>query len=681
MRHLIHVFACLILVCLLLPGCGEPKPKTAANNNNNNNSSSDASNQEEDSRERDNLQIGGVPNPQGDDQGNQDKNADGNQAGAQQGNAGLGNDDNAGGNTAQQNNQNTNNRRNNRRNGRPDRPPLQIGGVPGGGAPGPSPEERRRMNDQRNSRQPLNIAGVPRGANQNNNRPNRPNNNSGNGTFAGGGLPNGFYPQPGGAGGSFDASGTLNNGFYPQSSGNLGNGGTFVSVPATVSPSAKMLSDAVSAFQERDEQKAFKHLYAHVLTSDQALEKYPIRWYDKLSQPRLAFRWGIGVIYTNKSADETPLVVGDPTGIRESESRGRNSRRGGGGGRSGGGGVGGFEGGGSSRQSSSSNSDYAQVNTEHPEGFLLYYTGDFGDRLLDRLESRRKHQDGFYGDILRDIDVDYSGEASENVDPVRNRPRGNQADRRSRDNLGVGGVPRGGGGNNNRGGGAQPAERSERLKRVLTSSTSVKPAGDTTGTLIPGVMLVGEGKKDDLIERAKSMGLDGLLLFKCTVKSGRRSTGLANVKVINLHAADKSDEEVFSSRSLKTDKVAEYREESSDDSRDPVELALDSVFKDMADLHFKANALPPGLKTNPEAVKRRVKSLIDPKPAAPLPVLVEIMSYYKQGLVDKETASQSISQLLGGVLGKMMVDGNEQQRFDIVRKYLAGGGNNASSFR
>ena len=387
---------------------------------------------------------------------------------------------------------------------------------------------------------------------------------SGEPAFFGGGLVNGFFPQP--IGESFDAGDALVNGFFPKTM--TGGNAEFVSIPAPIVPSTTLKADAVSEFQKRNEAEAFKNLYGYLLVSDTAREQYPVRWYSGLREPRAAFRWGVGVIYNAPRGEEemAPLVVGDPEGSRERERSNSRSggRRGGGGGGSGGGqperddGPG--PGGGGSANSGVN--PYANVATDHPEGFVLYFTGDYGNELLTRLDSRRTSDEGHYGAILRDLAVDYSEETvTASAPPPRQPSNFNRRGQRSGDNLSMGGVsrppanraPRGPvnpgdvGGGDNAGGGAASAAR---INRVSTSSPSAQPDDNTTGTLMPGVMLVGKGNKDDLVERAKNMGLDGLFLFTVRVSSGRNAIGSCGCKIINLKAADPKDEIVFNGRTF-----------------------------------------------------------------------------------------------------------------------------------
>ena len=568
---------------------------------------------------------------------------------------------------------------------------LTIGGIPnpppGGagnaGAPGRSPGVRRPRGMRPGDN--LSIGGVgnipndvPRGPRLDARGrpivPRAPRNNANAGeAFAGGGLPNGFFPQPSGGGTTFDSDGAPANGFFPQSMG-----GGVVAAPPPPAPSSTFRSAAQSAFQERRGQEGMNNMYAYILSEEKNVQKYPLRYFPGINKAKVALKWGIGVVYTNKSENSTPLVIGDPEGMRETSGRSRSSSRSRGGGRGNRGGAGSFEapGGANRQQANSSNSDYATVNVENPEGFLLYYTGDYGDRFLTRLESRLNHEEGFYGDIYRDFQTDYSSESTGGAGtraPVRRQ--GVRRQRRRNDNLSVGGGGNRGG---NRGGIGGPAggnnggsSRSKRLERLLTSSQASAPASDTTGLIMPGVFLVGEGKSNILFERAKNMDIDVLAIFTVRVSTARKSTGTTSLKIYNLHSGEKP-ERIIDGRALRSDKVADQREGLTDASRDPVELALDDVFADEegADVILKAVDIPDAIKSQKEGLKNRVETMSKNKPKNVLPAIIEILNYKEMGLVDEKVIQQSLNRLMGGVLGDTYSEGDAKAKADILKRFV-----------
>ena len=442
-----------------------------------------------------------------------------------------------------------------------------------------------------------------------------------------------------------------------------------------------LLDRAQMAFRNRDESAGFKYLYAHYLTESGAQEKYPLNWYSGIKQPKVAFRWGVGVNYTKpRTFEGKPPVIGDPEDVRlpgvsqsnNSSGRGRGIGPSGGGG----GAVVGTEA-----------SPYDNLDTSSPEGFLMFYTGDFGDRLLTQLEKHRTSDDAYFGAYLKALGMDYLKEIEEPAAASNNnRRRQGGGGGRSIGPSGGGGRsigPSGGGrrsgsrpsGRNRRnsgggdviGSGSSGPSRSsgpasDRVTRVSTGNSS-EPDSDLTGTLIPGVMLVGEAKPKVLLERAKEMGLDGLFVFSHRVGSGRRATGTTAVKVFNVHTG----EEVFKSRSLISAKVAKARERNKSANSDPVQAAVDGIFKEAIDKGFRAKEMP-ALK--PEHVLSRVKTIVKKPPVDPMIAAVEIVAFRQMDLLDSETAVSALDDLLGSGAGNAILAGDNNALKAILANYV-----------
>lgn len=381
-----------------------------------------------------------------------------------------------------------------------------------------------------------------------------------------------------------------------------------------------LMGNAAVAFEKGNEDAAFKYLYAHILSDDEAAGKYGLRWYSGLTQPKVAMRIGVAVNYSPpRTFEGKPPVIGDPEDVKlPGATASRSGGRSGGRNRRSGNSIGAGAGGGFARATGTENSPYDNVDTERPEGFLMYYTGDFGDRLLNRLDARRTHDDAFYGEVLRDI----------------------------ADSM------------------ASPS--GSRLDRANGRSAAADPKADVSGSLGPGVMLLGRGKKDAMVERGREMGLDVLMLFNVRVSSGRSPSGSASLKVYNLHS-DKA-EEVCSSRSLKSDTVAKKRESGVGEKSDPVEVALDGVFKETFDKKFRAAEMP--AKLQPKHVLSRLKQVLAKSDADPLSTAVEIVGYHRLELLDGDAAMKALDEVLGDGLGNTILTGSTDDRLDALEKFL-----------
>ncbi len=482
-------------------------------------------------------------------------------------------------------------------------------------------------------------------------------------------------------GASLGGGGQSSNAGRPGAPGSTA-GGTQSTTAATADAGPQSyLEHAEAAFSQGAEADAFKYLYAHVLSDDNAFQKYPMGWFSGLSEPRLAIRWGVGVTFNApRDFDSRPPVVGAPA----------DSSSGGGASGGGGNGLSGLSDGGAPppTRGGTDSQQYANVDTSKPEGFLLYYTGDYGNVFLDRIESRRKHNDAFYGAIMKDVEIKYettgtSSTASSAAPPLTPTQRS----RRRRSGLPSGGVDGAGGAqspaDNNATGsiggtgtasGSSAATRQTRAQRVSGSGASVKPDGQVLGTLTPGVMLVGEASKAELLERAREMKLDVIAIFSVRISSGRKADCTTNLKIINV----RTGEEIAKGRNLKTADVDKARERSRDKRLDPVELALDSAFKNGdADVQLKSAPLPAALK--PEHVKNRLSDVMSRDDMDKLAVAVEVISFNRKGLLDDDSARTAIDTLLGEGIGQKLLTGTEQQRKTALAALLPGGSGGGSS--
>ncbi|MEM7457437.1 MAG: hypothetical protein AAF456_24100 [Planctomycetota bacterium] len=518
-----------------------------------------------------------------------------------------------------------------------------------------------------------------------------------------GGLANGLYPQPNpgfsqvGFGGGLNANFTVPVSVPAQPGNGAGAADGFAGASGNsgstrdVEPVALTLLDRANfAFGEGDEKKAFQYLYAHLLVDDAAIQDYPLEWYSGLAQPRVAFRWGVGIQYNPASNFEgNPPVIGDPENVRivnAAPASGGRDNRGGSGrtlgpGGGGGGLLGGDGGGGSSRPE---DSPYKNLDTRSPQGMLLFYAGDFGDKTLDRLEFRRDNS--YYGRLLQMARVEEAAEEAEDAGSEFNRP--NPARRSgpprggSQRTIGAAGGGRGGGNaaggaggfvgddgaNTGGGGGAvgnDAISASSRLQELLGDSVARRPDDNKIGTLYPGVMLIGLATKSELIDRGRELGLDGLLIFNVRVSGSDVPETTTTLRLINLYPQEGQREEV-ASVNLKHKDVASRREAG---RSDPVESALNEIFEQAADRGFRASPMPD---LRAEHVEGRVGQLMGETHVDPLRPAVEVVSFFREGLLKEEYAVKALDALLGEGMGDKVLSMNQEERLAAMSRFFPG---------
>ena len=429
-----------------------------------------------------------------------------------------------------------------------------------------------------------------------------------------------------------------------------------------------LLPDAKKLFQSHQESDAIKVVYVNHLVSDNARDEYPLSWFAGLKEPRLFFRWGVGVVYTKpRDFDGRHPVIGDPgdenekpAGTTSRSGRG-NSRSGRGRGSLGPGDITGSGGRGPSRARSGART-YKNIDTTRPDGCLMYYTGDFGLELISHLESRRKDKNPYYGQILKDVmEVEVEeGDSQSNNNPNSRRPSRGSASGSLGISGGGGDLTRGGGGRNPAGS-QDDEENTDVLDRAMGRSTAALPEEDFTGSIIPGVELLGVGKKAELVQRAKDSGVDMLIMFTVKISKSRGNYfNTTNMKIVDIN----TEENVFNSKSLRDNKV----EEAIEDGDDPVRDEVQKAFTSFADKELKAAKMPKGL--NEENVKKRVGRLLKQEIGNPLPAAVEIVSFHRANLLSDDLAKMALERLFESEDSQVLVTGTAEERLEFLKEWL-----------
>ncbi len=497
-------------------------------------------------------------------------------------------------------------------------------------------------------------------------------------------LVNGLFPQPGA--GEFDKAFNLTGvggGLFPQrgytayeeDTRDMDEGESEVSTAKMKKSGYGEIYDvAVDAFENGDSNKGFKALYAHVLANDNSLQDFPMKWYPGISRPRVALRWGVGIeLVVPEDLEGRFPVIGDE--VEESDSgSGRSNRGGGGVDLPAAGGGGGRNRGPSGGSSSSSDSVYAQVDTSNPNGLLLYYTGDVGDRLMQRLISRRMDGD-YFGRILMDLpEVMPSSEELAEREEKQNAPPTFRRGKRDFQLPSVGG-PGGNGGaangpNNGRFGArnnaAADVDKESYLGRWSTGTNAAEPDASLIGELTPGVLCLGVGKRDSLAQRAVENNVDVLLIVKVRVLMGRKENPPNSTTTIRIVNPNKPTEELAKTSGMQNEKIDASRKK----GREPVENELDKLFTQYADQELRGQDFPGGFS---DFVDRRVDSIIA-EPQDRLREAVEVMHYYREGLVDESKAISALDELTSGK-GELLVRGVESEKVNALMGMLGGGGN------
>ncbi len=449
---------------------------------------------------------------------------------------------------------------------------------------------------------------------------------------------------------------------------------------ASAGLASQFFENAKQLFSEGDENAAARNLYAYLLAREDAFEEYPLQWFSGLKEPRAFLRIGIGVTYNRpRDFDVKPPVIGDP--VEDDRGGGRRGNLppvsddgilGASGANPGGAGGG------------SSNSPYSQVDTSTPAGFLLYYTGDYIEKLYQELNTRRKGTKAQFGKLLAQFPerapaAGSEPAANENVQSQPFPPQGGPPANRPTIALGGGGGGGGGapaaGGNAGGGAGAagggqnnanantnRNARNARKLVDLWSGSNASTPERLTTGTLAPGVICLGEGKREELLSRAEKFGLDVVLIYDVRVGEARGSNyTTTTLRLFNVAAPE---EQLALGRQLRNNTVMEAR----DSGRDPVESELARILDEYMDQNLAAEDLPKSL--NQENVSKRIDKVLADKISEPLKAAVEVVGFYRVGLLPEAKVVEALNQLLGEDLADTILNGDEATRVAELQKLV-----------
>ncbi len=419
------------------------------------------------------------------------------------------------------------------------------------------------------------------------------------------------------------------------------------------------------AFSTENETEGFQYLYAHAIAEDNALVEHPIAWYTGVGEPRLGLRWGVGVDYRSGNFD------GDPPKF-DADSGSTSTAAGSGGSSNNSGEIGGRDisdrlPGGRRLPAAPSNNQGAAGNApsgDDPTEQLNYYTGDFGELLLQRIELRRTNPDFFWGKALFEIDATKVFEEKQPPSGVvggRDKSKGGQrgaggSGLQMEDELSSGEMPASGDN-------SSPDSDNRRLPAVEIPGFEPEFKADPT-SLVPGAIALGLGNKNELLERARAHGLDLIAVFDVSIQfsSKDEAKNSTMLTVINV----KTGENVAETRKLNT--VA-YSKALETGKENPIEVELDKVFPEATDKSFKCSAFP---NISSDKAAERVENLLNSKPGNPLPVLAEIRHYLDNDLISKTDYVAAAEALIGVENARKLVDGDIHEREEALHDWLPG---------
>lgn len=433
--------------------------------------------------------------------------------------------------------------------------------------------------------------------------------------------------------------------------------GAYPGMPGSEAAKPKTMSGlAEEAFRKGRDLQAFQYLCAAALVNEEATERLPddFRWVPSLKRPVLGVRWGIGVSYSpakGYTGHPSPLGYSAPVASNSTNPMGgaampntgqavqpkrnkifgqrqQNQNYGGG-------------------ASATTTAPKERPPVSHapadPAEFLEHYTGEVGEKVLEALSKRAS--DGRYGDVLQ-----RAAETFEAPLPSTNV---------------AGAMP------------GAPPMMAMAMNPMGTASANDKPVDFKPGSVIPGVVVLGEGSERELVETAEQQQVDFIILFEVAVrKTGKDPNNNTKFRVISLEKAKlppaaTSDEEENAREIFVSNMINSNRTEAARDKNeaDPVEAEIEE-FTAAIDADVKTIPWQDRVKDAATALKR-ANFLAAQEAENPLLNLAEVRCYHAAKLLDDEQAEAIYSKILGPDKTKRMLRGKtEIDRAAALSKWL-----------
>lgn len=385
------------------------------------------------------------------------------------------------------------------------------------------------------------------------------------------------------------------------------------------------LALAQTAMKAGKEREAIQFLCAHyaVHGGDDLAKK--MNWVDGLKRPALAVRIGIGVVFTappDFRGDPQPIgrMAAAPAGTTkpgEKKPRKRFGQR-------------------TQNQQQQQTGPAAKIPND-PLGTLVFFTGELGEGLLDRLDEREGPQG--LGVALTEL-------TKQPATPA------------------------------NAAGGVNPMNAAMLPMEI---PMGVQAGGETVGegtdlrsrepqSLGPGITLLGVQPDDKALKkRAKEQGVDALIIFDVDVRPARASSLVNNSTKITLYSLAQ-DDSLVTTREINNQKVADDRAKSRE--TDVVETEMERLFETF-DKHFRMKELPAAI--TPERVLTRVQNLAKQLPDNPaaLGLLAEMRFYQAKGLVSQVDIVMALQEALGEeTVGKLLAAQTDQDKIDLFSTWF-----------
>ncbi|MBA62063.1 MAG: hypothetical protein CMJ76_06815, partial [Planctomycetaceae bacterium] len=403
-------------------------------------------------------------------------------------------------------------------------------------------------------------------------------------------------------------------------------------------PAPKTLAEmANNSYSQGKDKQAIDLIYAAAVADekpDNILSRY--RWIPGAKRPGLAVRFGLAINVKmsprNYKGDAKPIG----TEQKLTANRGGNNGNQGAGGGPGMGGPGmggpGMEGMGDMSGMGGMGMMGGQSAGGIPEE-LKKYTGDLGEEIAKALKQRVTK--GNFGAILQ-VAASKSSKSG----------GGNSMG-------GMGGMGMGPGGMGDMGG---------------MGGMGGMDGGQGSAGIAPGVVMLGEGTIDQILETAVEEDLDAVIFFDVAVAFIPKNGLVRNATYMSLYDVS-SGRQLKKSASLVNTTLQTERKRAKDQKKPDPLLEKVNDFLKTVDMNYKMVKMPQNL--TPAVIQQhRLIPLVNSKTISPLKALAEIAFYHKYNLCPQEHRKIAYDTIIGPQMAAQLITGNFQQRLSAVDVFL-----------
>ena len=406
-------------------------------------------------------------------------------------------------------------------------------------------------------------------------------------------------------------------------------------------PTPKTLAEmANNSYAQGKDKQAIDLIYAAAIADENPANILThFRWIPGAKRPGLAVRFGLAVNVKMTPRDYN----GDakPIGTEQkltSNRGGNNGNQGFGNGSGGPPGLDGMEGMGDMAGMGGMGGPGMGMGGQSGGGIpeeLKKYTGDLGEEIAKALKERVTK--GHFGTILQ-------------IAASKSSPSGGG------DSMGMGGMDgMGGGGMGDMAG-------------MGGGGMGGMGGGGGSNGIAPGIVMLGEGTIDQVLETAVEEDLDAVIFFDISIAHIPKNGLVRNTTNMSLYDVS-SGRQLKKSVPLVNIALQTERKRAKDQKKpDPLVEKVDDFLKTV-DMNYKMAKMPQNL-TAAVVQEHRLIPLVNSKTISPLKALAEIAFYYKYDLCPEAHRKIAYDSIVGQQMSAQLIAGNLELRLSAVDVFL-----------